>query len=79
MREAWTGDLVGRMHNAEVTQQELAEEAGVVKGYVSQILNGTRRPKKGRAMLEGAFDAILQRRGQSDVNDADPPAAPPDT
>ena len=62
MREAWTGTLIGRMHNEEVTYQELADEAGVVKGYVSQILNGTRTPKKGREMLENAFEAILQRR-----------------
>ena len=62
MREPWTGELVGRMHNEEVTYQELAEEAGVVKGYVSQILNGTRSPKRGREKLEGAFESILRRR-----------------
>ncbi len=62
MREPWTGVLVGRMHNEEVTYQELADEAGVVKGYVSQILNGTRTPKKGREKLEGAFESILRRR-----------------
>lgn len=62
MKEPWTGDLVGRMHNAEVTYQELADEAGIVKAYVSQILNGARTPKNGRERLENAFDAIIQRR-----------------
>ena len=62
MKELWTGDFVGRMHIAEVTQQELADEAGVSKGYVCQILNGVRNPKKGREMLENAFAAVLRRR-----------------
>ena len=62
MREAWTGELVGRMHIAEITQQDLADEAGIVKAYVCQILNGKRKPKKGREMLESAFEAVYQRR-----------------
>ena len=70
MKERWTGDLIGRMHNAEVTQQELADELGVVKGYVSQILNGARTPRNGRERLETAFQAILRRRKQEQENDA---------
>ena len=66
MKELWTGDFVGRMHIAEVTQQELADEAGVSKGYVCQILNGVRNPKKGREMLENAFKTVLRRRRLGD-------------
>lgn len=62
MREEWTGELVGRMHVAEVTQEELAREMNVKKPYVSMILNGKRTPKGGRERLESAFENILQRR-----------------
>ena len=29
MPEKWTGDLIGRMHNARVTRQDIATELGV--------------------------------------------------
>lgn len=35
MREKWTGDLVGRMHNAEIKNVDLARELGVGKSYIS--------------------------------------------
>lgn len=66
IKALWTGDFVGRMHIAEVTRQELADEAGVSKGYVCQILNGVRNPKNGREMLEDAFTAVLRRRRLGD-------------
>ena len=70
MKELWTGDFVGRMHIAEVTQQELADEAGVSKGYVCQILNGVRNPKKGREMLENAFKTVRRRRLGDSANNS---------
>lgn len=36
--EKWTGRLVGKMHCNRVTYDELAEELGVTKAYVSLIL-----------------------------------------
>ena len=36
MPETWTGNLIGKMHNKDVTYDELAEEMGVTKSYVSQ-------------------------------------------
>ena len=62
MREEWTGDLIGRMHNAEVSMTELAQEMNVKKPYVSMILNGHRSPKGGRERLEAAFNNIIRRR-----------------
>lgn len=70
MKELWTGEFVGRMHVAEVTQQELADEAGVSKGYVCQILNSARNPRNGREMLENAFAAVLRRRRLGTTPDA---------
>ena len=65
MREEWTGELVGRMHVAEVTQEELAKEMNVKKSYVSMILNGKRTPKGGRERLEAAFANIIARRREA--------------
>ena len=62
MPEKWTGDLIGRMHNEEITMKELADELDVCKPYVSMILNGTRNPEGAQQRMEAAVDAILARR-----------------
>ena len=62
MPETWTGNLIGKMHNKDVTYDELAEEMGVTKSYVSMILNGHRRPPDIRNRMEVAFNSIIQRR-----------------
>lgn len=61
-RDKWTGRLIGRMHNEEVTYDELGKEVGICKGYVSMILNGERKPKGMQAKMEAALDAIIARR-----------------
>lgn len=65
MVEKWTGRLIGRMHNERVTYDELAEELGVTKSYVSMILHGTRKPAGIKERMEAAFDAILQRKKEA--------------
>ena len=65
MREAWTGELIGRMYNAEVTQEDLAKEMKCTKSYVSRMLNGTRTPKGGRERCEAAFANIIARRKEA--------------
>lgn len=62
MPETWTGNLIGKMHNKDVTYDELAKEMGVTKSYVSMILNGHRRPPDIRNRMEVAFNSIIQRR-----------------
>ncbi len=62
MPEMWTGDLIGRMHNAKVTKVDIANEMGVSKSYISMILNGVRESKNAEARLNAAFDAIMARR-----------------
>ena len=54
--------LIGRMHNSNITAQQIADELGVRKSYISMILNGTRSPKNGRERLEKAFENIVERR-----------------
>lgn len=62
MKEKWTGRLIGRMHNEEITRQDLANELGVQKSYISMILNGDRKPPDAQKRLEAGVDAIIDRR-----------------
>ena len=62
MKEEWTGNLVGRMHNADVTFEELGAEVGWGKPYISMILNGQRSPDGAQKKLEEAFDEIIRKR-----------------
>ena len=62
MPEEWTGHLVGRMHNAGVSYEELGAELGVGKAYVSMILNSRRKPEGIEERMEEAFEAVLMKR-----------------
>ncbi len=62
MPEKWTGRLIGTMHNENITYDDLAEELGVTKSYVSMILNGSRKPNGIRARMEGAVNEVIQKR-----------------
>ncbi len=62
MPEAWTGNLIGKMHNNGITYDELAAEMGVGKAYISMILNGRRKPTDIRKRMEDAVNTIVQRR-----------------
>ncbi len=62
MPEVWTGNLIGKMHNKDITYDELAEEMGVTKSYISMILNGRRKPADIRKRMEDAVNTIIQRQ-----------------
>lgn len=62
MPEAWTGNLIGKMHNKDITYDELAEEMGVTKSYISMILNGKRKPPGIRKRMECALDSAIQKK-----------------
>ena len=62
MREPWTGDLIGRMHNEHITYDDLAAEMGVGKAYLSMILNGWRSPAGAEQRLNAAYYAVLAKR-----------------
>lgn len=59
---AWTGKLIGKMHNAGVTYDEIAEDMGVGKAYICMILNGRRTPPNAEERLYEAFDNALKKR-----------------
>lgn len=62
MPEPWTGRLIGRMHNNEVTLEQLATHLGWTKSYCSMILNGQRKPRGIREKMEAAVSDIIKGR-----------------
>ena len=59
MPAQWTGELVGKMHNAGVTAKQLAAEMGKNPKYVSQVLNGHYSPKKAETDFNEAFKLLV--------------------
>lgn len=60
--EKWTGLLIGKMHNNNISQNELAEELGFTKSYVSMVLRGFKRPDLAKTQFNEAVDRIIERR-----------------
>ena len=58
MPAQWTGEIVGKMHLARITQTALAAHMGVTREYVTNILNGKRNPKGAEARFRAAVDAL---------------------
>ena len=58
----WTGVLVGKMHNEQVSNIELANELGFTVEYVSMVLNGKKTPANAKERFNRAFVAIIERR-----------------
>ena len=61
----WTGELVGKMHNAGITAKQLATQLGKNPKYVSQVLNGHYSPKKSEEEFNTAFLEILKHSNQN--------------
>lgn len=62
MLEAWTGELLMKMHNNGIKRVQLAEELGITKAYISMILNGVRSTPKMRERMEAAVDRLIERK-----------------
>lgn len=61
MPAQWTGEIVGKMHMARITQKALAAHLGVTREYVANILNGHRSPKGAEARFRAAVDALAEQ------------------
>ena len=59
MPAQWTGELVGRMHNAGISKKRLAAFMGKNPKYVSQVLNGHYSPKKAETEFNEAFKRLV--------------------
>ena len=60
--DKWTGILIGKMHNARVSYDEMAAEIGCSKAYISMVLNCKKKPANARERFNRAFTAIIDRR-----------------
>lgn len=65
MPAQWTGELISKMHLAEVTAKELAKEVGWDPRYLSTVLNGHREPKKAEEKLRAALEHLLLKRDEN--------------
>lgn len=68
MPEAWTGALIGKMHNNSVRYEDIAQKLGVSKSYVSMVLNGTRKPKKAKERFMQAYQEVMEEKYEQQVD-----------
>lgn len=59
MLDKWTGEVVGTMHIYGVKGTKLAEHMGVTDRYLSQMLNGKRKPKDCEARVKTALMELI--------------------
>lgn len=62
MPEKWTGELIGKMHNHQIKQMELADKLGFTNAYTGMILRGERKPPNIRQKMEDAVKEIISER-----------------
>lgn len=59
MPAQWTGEIVGEMHNKNITGKMLAAELGWHEKYLSQVLNSAEPPKKAEEKVRAALNALI--------------------
>ena len=59
MPAQWTGEVVGEMHNNNITGKMLAAELGWHEKYLSHVLNSADPPKKAEQMVRAALDRLI--------------------
>ena len=62
MPAQWTGVVVGKIHNNQLTAKELAKEIGWNDKYLSQVLNSEKPPKGAEQKVNEALDRIIERK-----------------
>lgn len=68
MPAQWTGELVGKMHNAGITAKQLAAQMKKNPKYVSQILNGHCSPKKAESEFNQALNELIAQKQYSKID-----------
>lgn len=62
MPAQWTGELIGKMHNAGIAKKELATYMGKNEKYVSQVLNGHHAPKNAEREYNAALEKLIAEK-----------------
>jgi plasmid maintenance system antidote protein VapI len=68
MPDKWTGQVLGKMHINGIRAGDVAQEMGVSRPRVSQILNGENVQVETRQRLESAVDAIIEKRKRGETD-----------
>lgn len=68
MPEQWTGELIGKMHNAGISKKEFAAFMGKNAKYLSQVLNGHRNPKRAEQEYNAALTKMISLKYQHTHN-----------
>lgn len=62
MPAQWTGEVIGEMHMAKISNRDIAREMGVTPAYVSMILNGDREPNRAEERVRGALERLKAQK-----------------
>lgn len=60
MPKNWTGDLVGLMHDHDITQKQLAAHLGVTDRYVSKVLKRHCNPAGAETRFRKAVEELIE-------------------
>lgn len=58
----WTGVLLGKMHNANITLADISHRTQYSQSYLSCIFWGKRRPKWAEVYLNQVVDEMIAER-----------------
>lgn len=65
MLDAWTGEVVGKMHVNCVSNKDLAKELGWNVKYLSAVLNCHRKPAGAEEKVKIALNKCISNQGVS--------------
>lgn len=66
----WTGEVVGRLHIAGITQRQLAKECGYTWTYLSAVLHERKGNDRTRQKIIEALERLEERaRREADALD----------
>ena len=57
--EDWIANAVGKMHINGITQNQVAEKMSVSYQYLSEILNGKKKPQNAEKRVMAAIEEII--------------------
>jgi predicted transcriptional regulator len=58
----WASDVIGKMHQYEIKQTELAEHLKYNPKYLSQLLNCRKTPKNAESIVRRGLDELIALR-----------------
>ena len=68
MPAEWTGEIVKKMHLANITRQDVASKLGVTPEYVSMVLKGSRNPAGAQDKFETALEELLGNKNEENTH-----------